>query len=110
MCVESERDNEEEDDEVVIVKHNNKKKEKKRRKVGSSELANLGVDDSVMLNEFCLRETRNSACNNDCKDSNFRGNNIKKRKENSVLKNHLSSKSSGLIRTKKWVCLSTPLG
>lgn len=85
MCVKSERDNEGEDDEVVVVKHNNKKKEKKRRKVGSSELANLGVDDSVMLNEFCLRETRNSACknkidtnhsNNDCKDSNFRGNNI----------------------------------
>nr|XP_009792684.1 PREDICTED: uncharacterized protein LOC104239685 [Nicotiana sylvestris] len=85
MCVKSERDNEGEDDEVVVVKHNNKKKEKKRRKVGSSELANLGVDDSVMLNEFCLRETRNSACknkidtnhsNNDPKDSNFRGNNI----------------------------------
>nr|XP_033514746.1 histone-lysine N-methyltransferase ATX2-like isoform X3 [Nicotiana tomentosiformis] len=114
MCVKSERDNEGEDD-VVVVKHNKKKKEKKRRKVGSSELANLGVDDSVMLNESCLRETRNSACknktdtnhsNNDCKDSNFRGNNIKKRKENSVLENHLSSKSSGSIRTKKWVWLS----
>ncbi|XP_009802433.1 histone-lysine N-methyltransferase ATX2-like [Nicotiana sylvestris] len=115
MCVKNERDNEGEDDEVVVVKHNKKKKEKKRRKVGSSELANLGVDDSVMLNESCLRETRNSACknkidtnhsNNDCKDSNFRGNNIKKRKENSVLENHLSSKSSGSIRTKKWVWLS----
>ncbi|XP_060181088.1 histone-lysine N-methyltransferase ATX2-like [Lycium barbarum] len=116
FCVKSERDDDGEDDGVVVVKHINKKKEKKRRKLVNPELANLGVDANIIgqLNESCSRGTRNSAGKNkvdtnhggdDCKNSNSTGN-IKKRKENCILENHLNNKSSGSRRTKKWVWLS----
>ncbi|KAK4341469.1 hypothetical protein RND71_039970 [Anisodus tanguticus] len=109
LCVKSERDGEGEDEHI-------KKKEKKRRKVVNSELASLGLDANVIsqLNESCSRETRNSAgknkidinhSGNDCKDFKSTGN-IKKRKENCILENHLNDKSSWSIRTKKWVWLS----
>ncbi|PHT39227.1 Histone-lysine N-methyltransferase ATX2 [Capsicum baccatum] len=110
LCVKSERDDEGEADGVAGVKHI-----KKKRKMVNSDLEDLGVDGNVsnLLNESCSGKTRNSAgknkidtnrSGNNCKDINSTGN-IKKRKENCILENHSNNKSSGSIRTKKWVWL-----
>ncbi|KAH1047126.1 hypothetical protein J1N35_037910 [Gossypium stocksii] len=75
---------------------------RKKRRIGSNELANLGVDSSVLCQSDRprLRDCRNNFSVNNNVNSNF----VKKRKHNSTLNSQRGFTASAAA--KKWVRLS----
>ncbi|XP_012455992.1 histone-lysine N-methyltransferase ATX2 isoform X2 [Gossypium raimondii] len=75
---------------------------RKKRRIGSNELANLGVDSSVLCQSD---RPRLRDCRNNCSvNNNVNSNSVKKRKHNSTLNSQRSFTASATA--KKWVRLS----
>lgn len=75
---------------------------RKKRRIGSNELANLGVDSSVLCQSD---RPRLRDCRNNCSvNNNVNSNSIKKRKHNSTLNSQRGFTASATA--KKWVRLS----
>ncbi|TYI06488.1 hypothetical protein ES332_A10G163200v1 [Gossypium tomentosum] len=75
---------------------------RKKRRIGSNELANLGIDSSVLCQSD---RPRLRDCRNNCSvNNNVNSNSIKKRKHNSTLNSQRGFTASATA--KKWVRLS----
>lgn len=75
---------------------------RKKRRIGSNELANLGIDSSVLCQSD---RPRLRDCRNNCSvNNNVNSNSVKKRKHNSTLNSQRSFTASATA--KKWVRLS----
>ncbi|KAG4125993.1 hypothetical protein ERO13_D10G130300v2 [Gossypium hirsutum] len=74
---------------------------RKKRRIGSNELANLGVDSSVLCQSD---RPRLRDCRNNCSvNNNVNSNSVKKRKHNSTLNSQRSFTASATA--KKWVSI-----